>query len=150
MIARHRAAAAALLLFGLAGAFEARRLAVGGPSRPGPGFFPFWLAVTLCLVAVLLLLQRGESIAARGFAPAAGLRRDKVVLTLLGGLGYALLVEPLGFTATTFVFLLFLLTLIEPQRWVASIAISVVTAAASYVVFKVWLAVQLPVGPWGF
>ena len=146
---RERAAAAILLLFGLAGAFEARRLAVGDASRPGPGFFPFWLAVALCVVAVALLLQRGHPAGPRPAEP-AGLRRGKVVLTLVAGLGYAVVMEPLGFTVTTFLFLLFLLTLIEPQRRIASLTISAVTSAASYLVFKVWLAVQLPAGPWGF
>ena len=147
---RARAAATVLVVFGLAGAVEAHRLAIGSARQPGEGFFPFWLSVALVVVSVALLLQRSPSVAPAPATPAAPLRRGKVVLTLLAGLGYALIVEPLGFTATTFVFLLFLLTVIEPQRRVASVAISAITAASSYVVFKVWLAVQLPVGPWGF
>ncbi len=149
MITRSRVAAGALLVFGLAGAREAHRLAIGDASRPGPGFFPFWLAVALCAVGIALVFQPDPGREQVASAPAP-LRRGKVILTLLGGLGYALVVEPLGFTATTFVFLLFLLLVIESHQWIASLVISAVTAAASYVLFKVWLAVQLPVGPWGF
>lgn len=145
---RDRVAAAALLLFGLAGAFEARRLVVGTASRPGPGLFPFWLAVALCVVAGALLLRRGHPVPARGAE--VGLRRGKVVLTLSAGLAYAFAMEPLGFTVTTFLFLLVLLSAIGPQRRIASLTISALTSGASYLVFKVWLAVQLPAGPWGF
>lgn len=150
MMRRDRVAATALLIFGLAAAFEAHRLAIGDPARPGPGFFPFGLGVTLGIVAIGLMLQRAPADGRPRGIPSEPLRRDKVVLTLLGGLGYALVVESLGFSATTFAFLLFLLTVIEPQRRLTSVVISAVTAAASYVVFKVWLVVQLPVGPWGF
>ena len=122
MIGRDRAAAAVLLLFGLGGTVEAYRLTIGAPGRPGPGFFPFWLALALSLVA----------------------------LALLAAAAYAGALEPLGFLLTTFLFLLFMLRAIEPRRWISSIAISAATAVASHLVFKVWLAVQLPAGPWGF
>src|SRR5262249_28229236 len=39
---------------------------------------------------------------------------------------------------------------IDPRRWGSSIAISTVTSVACHLVFKVWLDVQLPAGPWGF
>lgn len=150
MMTRDRVAATALLIFGLAAAFEAHRLAIGDPARPGPGFFPFWLGVTLCIAAVGLLLHRAPTGGQPRAIPTESLRRDKVVLTLLGGLAYALVVESVGFSVTTFAFLVFLLTVIEPQRRLTSVVISAVTTAACYVVFTVWLAVQLPVGPWGF
>ena len=139
-----------MLLFGVAGVIEARRLPVGDARHPGPGFFPLWLAIALCVVSAALLLQRVPAPAHDDTAPSDALRRDKVVLTLLAGFGYAFVVELLGFTATTFVFLCVLLTTIERQRWIASVAISALTATGCYVVFKIWLAVQLPVGPWGF
>ena len=151
---RARVAAAVLLAFGLVGAFEAHRLVIGSARQPGPGFFPFWLSLALVVVSLALLLRR----AAPAGMPAAGaipiaeppLRRSKVVLTLLAGLGYALVVESLGFTVTTFLFLVFLLMLIERRRPVTALVLAGSTALASYVVFKVWLAVQLPDGPWGF
>jgi putative tricarboxylic transport membrane protein len=145
---RDHAAAGVLLLFALGGAWEAHRLSIGGPGRPGPGFFPFWLALALAMVAVALLLRTA---APRPDAdPGARPRYGKVVLALGVGAAYAAVVEPLGFVVTTFVFLVFLLTTIESRRWVSSLAIAAGTALASHVVFKVWLAVPLPAGPWGF
>ncbi|OLE38406.1 MAG: hypothetical protein AUG00_05555 [Candidatus Rokubacteria bacterium 13_1_20CM_2_70_7] len=65
-------------------------------------------------------------------------------------MAYAFALEPLGFLATTFLFLAVLFGAAQPQRWVVSVALSVTTAVLTYVVFKIWLAVQLPSGPWGF
>ncbi|HEV8640611.1 MAG TPA: tripartite tricarboxylate transporter TctB family protein [Methylomirabilota bacterium] len=150
MPTRERVAAAVLLLFGLAGAVEAARLTVGEPSRPGPGFFPFWLAVALCLVslALLALPPRGRPTTAPTTLEPA--HRARAVGTLLAGVAYAFALEPLGFLATTFLFLAFLFRAAEPQPWVVSVALSVTTAVLTYVVFKMWLGVQLPSGPWGF
>ena len=56
---RAQAAAAVLLVVGLGGAIEARRLTISDPGHPGPGFYPFWLALALCLVALAPLLRPG-------------------------------------------------------------------------------------------
>jgi putative tricarboxylic transport membrane protein len=150
VISRDRAAALVLLLFGLSGLVEARRLTIGGPGHPGPGFFPFGLALALSLVALALLLRPGPP----GPGPVAegrGRRRPgKVVLALLAGAAYAGALETVGFVLTTFLFLVFLLTVVEPRRWTSSLAIAAATSAASHLVFKVGLNVQLPAGPWGF
>jgi len=157
---RERVAATILLAASLAAIVEAHKLAVGSPGRPGPGFFPFYLAVALALVALVLVLQ---SLRARAPGPAASPpevasagdaqtrpRRAKVVLTLAAGLAYAFAFEPLGFALTTFVFLLFLLTVIEPQRPIVSLSTSAATALGAWLLFRVLLAVPLPAGPWGF
>jgi putative tricarboxylic transport membrane protein len=83
-------------------------------------------------------------------APAERLEHGRVVLALAASVAYTVALEPLGFLLTTFLFLLFLLGAIESRRSVPSIAISAATAVASHLVFKVWLGVQLPAGPWGF
>lgn len=146
---RERVAAAVLLLVGLAGAFEARRLSIGEVSRPGPGFFPFYLGVALAVVA-LALLARSLARRAPAAPPPGGepLRRAKAVWTLLAGVAYAFLLEPLGFLVTTFLLLFFLFTVIEPKRWTTAVALSALTALATWIVFKLWLGVQLPGGVW--
>jgi putative tricarboxylic transport membrane protein len=146
---RERVAAAVLLLVGLAGAFEARRLSIGEVARPGPGFFPFYLGLALAVVA-LALLARSLARRARAAPPPGGerLRRGKAAGTLLAGVAYAFLLEPLGFLATTFLLLLFLFTVIEPKRWTTALALSALPALAMWIVFKLWLGVQLPGGAW--
>jgi putative tricarboxylic transport membrane protein len=147
---RDRAAAAVLLVVGLGGAIEARRLTIGNPSHPGPGFFPFWLALALSLAALALLLRRAPAAPRPVGAPAERIRQGRVGLALAASAAYTVALDPLGFLLATFLFLLFLLGAIESRRSVSSIAISAATAVASHLVFKVWLGVQLPAGPWGF
>jgi len=149
MIGRDRAAAVALLLFGVAGALEARRLTLGSAGNPGPGFFPFWLAVGLCAVATTLVLVRPMA-ALPAVAPGERLRSGKVLLALAASAGYAFLLPMLGFVASTFVFLMVMLMVIEQRRLISSLLIAAASAAVCHVVFKTWLDVQLPGGPWGF
>lgn len=73
-------------------------------------------------------------------------RWPKVVLTLVFIFVYGLLLEPLGFLLTTFLMMGFLLRLIEPQRWRTVIAGAVLSALGSYLIFQVWLEVELPKG----
>ncbi|HEV8439672.1 MAG TPA: tripartite tricarboxylate transporter TctB family protein [Methylomirabilota bacterium] len=149
MMSRERAAALALLLFGVAGAVAASRLTVGGPARPGPGFFPFWLAAALAAVALALLLRPAVA-TPPPIAAAERPRSGKVVLTLLATIGYAAALQPLGFLLATFLFLVILLGVVDPRRFTSALVISAATSVASHLLFKVWLDVQLPAGPWGF
>jgi len=61
---------------------------------------------------------------------------------------YAFALERVGFVVATFALLLFFFKVLERQRWVMALAGSLVTAFVTYLVFKVWLQVQLPAGPW--
>ena len=38
---------------------------------------------------------------------------------------------------------------LEGMRWTVAVAASALTSVVTYVVFKVWLYVRLPPGPWG-
>jgi len=148
-MSRDRLAALVLLVFGLGSVFAARRLTIGAPKNPGPGFFPFWLAVGLCAVATTLVLVRPMA-ALPAVAPGERLRSGKVLLALAASAGYAFLLPMLGFVASTFVFLMVMLMVIEQRRLISSLLIAAASAAVCHVVFKTWLDVQLPGGPWGF
>jgi len=147
------ASALFLLAFGLLAVFEARKLTLGTLGRPGPGLFPFALGVALCAVAVALVVRawRLAEGAAAGTAPAdrphpaVRARWPKVTYTLLAMLLYAFLFEVLGFPAATALLMLFLLRVIEPQRWSVALGVAVATALGAFGLFK-WLGVRLPPG----
>ena len=148
MTGRDRLPTAVLLAFGLVALEEARKLRFGSIARPGPGFFPVVLAAAFSLVCLVLLVG-----AVRGRdedAPvAARLGWAKIVATMAALFVYALVLEVVGFVAATFALLLFFFRALERQRWPLALAGSLVTALLTYLVFKVWLNVQLPAGPWG-
>jgi putative tricarboxylic transport membrane protein len=121
-------------------------LKLGSLSRPGPGFFPFWGGVVLGMLSVGLI--------ARSFRRGAAGRRIRPEswkpLVVVGALlAYLLLLEPLGFVAVTFLFLL-LLFRIERRGWAFSAVSAAIGTLASYGLFQVWLKTQLPTGPFGF
>jgi putative tricarboxylic transport membrane protein len=60
---------------------------------------------------------------------------------------YTFLLDPLGYPICTFLLVLFMLRVLDPQRWRVALSIAVLAAAGSYVVFAVWLSVPLPRGP---
>jgi len=140
-----------LLLFGLLAALEAGKLTVGEPGRPGPGFFPFFLAVALSLVALALLvrsvLKAGKSEAVHQ-GSAVLVRWGKVASTLVGLFAYAFLLEPLGFLLATVLLMLFLFRAVDPVRWAAAAGGALATSLLSYTLFKFGLGVRLPPGPW--
>ncbi len=70
----------------------------------------------------------------------------KVTYVLFLLIAYILLLRPLGFPVTTFV-LLFLLFRVKGSLALSSILIvSLLVTAGAYLVFQVWLQVQLPRG----
>ena len=144
---------ALLSVAGLVAVNEARRLRFGTVTVPGPGLFPLVLAVGFTLVCLVLFVAAlrapaGAAAARSGGAGEGGIRW-KVLATLGVMLAYAFALEPLGFVAATCGLLCFFFRALEGMRWTVAVAASALTSVVTYVVFKVWLYVRLPPGPWG-
>ena len=119
-------------------------LKLGTLNRPGPGFFPFWGAVVLGALSIVLLVR-----ARRASALAFSARSWTLPVVAGALLGYVLLLETLGFVTVTFLFLLLLFRLVR-KGWVVSGLCALVGAGACYALFQLWLKTQLPRGPFGF
>jgi len=133
---------------GLAVCLGSLQYKLGTPAAPGTGFMPFLTGLAICFFSGIGLIQatlrkrRGE-----GWSPVLqGVFWKNAMIILVSLLAYALLLFPLGFVITTTLFIAFLLRAIVPQRWSVVIACSILTAAASYLIFEVWLKAQLPKG----
>lgn len=127
------------------------RLGFGEWREPGAGFLAVLSGMTLGGLAAVwfgmtFAKPRGSGEIARRFVADNGSLR-KVGLTAGALIAFALLLGPLGFPLTTLAFMMFLLRVIEPQRWGLALALSVVTVVLCVVVFQVWLQVQFPEGP---
>jgi putative tricarboxylic transport membrane protein len=136
---------------GLAVCLGSLQYKLGTPAAPGTGFMPFLTGLAICffsgigLIHATLRKRRGE-----GWSPVLqGVFWKNAMIILVSLLAYALLLFPLGFVITTTLFIAFLLRAIVPQRWSVVIVCSILTAAASYLIFEVWLKAQLPRGPLG-
>jgi len=146
-----RWAAAALTIFGVVAVQQASRLPFGDVTRPAAGFFPLCLAVALTVVAAAVWVRalRGDPHVVAAAPPTRrGLVRAAATLAAL--FAYAFSLEHVGFGVATFVLIVVLLRAIEPQPWPIALGGALVAVLASHVLFRVWLGVRLPVGPWGF
>jgi putative tricarboxylic transport membrane protein len=144
----------AVVLLLLAGfvAVEALRLRYYTTLGPGPGFFPFWLAIILGVLAVAMLLQAGlarpEPMPADFFASRRGyLRMGAVVVAMVAT---TLVLEPLGFCLTMLAVYLFLLLTLGRQRALVMALVALGGSFGVYHLFVRWLNVPLPRGLLGW
>lgn len=139
-----RVSGMALLVFGLAVAWEAAKLPFGSINAPDAGFFPLSLAVALALLSALIVLGTWLPEAAAAAMPSwrgAG-RATAAVATMAV---YVAVIDWLGYLLATALVMLVLLRGIERLKWRTSVAVTVVSVVASYLLFR-RLGVPLPSG----
>ena len=134
-----------LLAFYLA--VESYRLGLSTANRPGPGFFPFFAAAGIGLIALLRLIG-SIRLAAPDDQLELGIAREaKLVLYVIAGMtAYALLLEPLGFLICTFLLVAIYLKLIAARRWPVTLIFAAAVAITSHLFFDVLLKAELPRG----
>ncbi len=151
MTALRQAVALVLLAFAAFVVWVSHGLSLYADYGPGPGFFSFWLGLILAGLAAIegAAARRGpRQPLPRAFLPDRdGLRR---ILAITAALIAALvLLQPLGFTTTIFLFSVFLLRAMGAQRWPLTLLIALLGSAGTFYLFQ-QLQVFLPAGPLGF
>ena len=125
------------------------------PSRtfgPGSGFLPLWLGIIL--VGLSLILIVGTALRPhdpQDRSPFPGKQGIIAVVKVLGGLAiFTIFMESLGFIVNTFLFVAYLMGVVQRERWPKSLLIAVLTTASLYTVFHVLLGIALPRNIFGF
>jgi hypothetical protein len=136
-----------LLFFAIGISIQSYKLSLGTMAEPGPGFFPMGSGITLGALSLLIFTKAILTSENRPnpFWPDKKAVR-KIILVVLTILLYAISLEYLGFLLCTFLSMLFLLKVIEPQKWFPAIFFAVITSLSSYTVFEIFLKSQLPKG----
>jgi putative tricarboxylic transport membrane protein len=144
--------AASTVLAGLAGfvLLESRHLSFGTMRVPQTGFFP-WVLATLLLILCVILFAQGLFGAGSDRPPNHILPEgwSRIAFTLAAMVGFAVMLERLGFLLTTFFLMILLLRAIESQRWSKVFFVALFTAIASYGIFGWILGIPLPGGVFG-
>jgi len=136
-------------------------LRLGILITPGAGFMPFLCGVALIALGIFWRIQSflfktahqaarsldPADIAGEAEAPALPRSRVKLCLAFVTTLTYAWLFERIGFLLSTLVFMLGWQMLVERERWLKSIIITALCAAAMYTLFRYLLRVELPSNP---
>ena len=130
----------------------ARTVEIGAWNEPGPGFLPFWGGIVLTAMSVALLLMTfGGKLPAmtQSFFPRSDSWK-RVLATFLALIAYNILLNPLGFTLITFLFVAFLVRFIFPQSWTRTLVVAILSSLAARLLFVNFLETQLPKGFLGF
>lgn len=121
-------------------------------NNPGPGFLPFWSAVLLGTLAVILLitssLKKERKVKIGDLWK--GLEWHKVVLVSLSLFLYALVLPIMGYLITTFGLMVFCLGIMGRSKVWIHVASALIIALGSYVVFYILLDIHLPKGIFNF
>jgi len=139
---------------GVAIIISSLQMKLGTLKAPGPGFIFILTGIVIVVLSLLvflkaLWLQRGKKgREAEAFWANVNLR--KLLLSVGFLFAYAFLLESLGYLSTTFLFICFLLRSVERIRWPSALITAIGVTLVSYAMFKLWLEVPLPTGPWGF
>jgi putative tricarboxylic transport membrane protein len=124
---------------------------LGSLHSPGPGFLPFWSAVILGTLSIILVVT--ASLGKKGKGKLVDLWRgldwNRVIWVLLSLFLYAILLPVTGYLITTFVLIAFLLCIgVRAKLWIdvgSALAITII----SYIIFCTLLDVKLPKGIFG-
>ena len=139
------------ILFSVVISREAFRLPMGEMRDPGSGFFPLMVAVVTGLLALIAFFHALREQAGGPESPSPErFRWWNLFIILVALVAYALTLTTVGFMINTFLFMLLLLKVIEPQTWTKALAASSITAVASEFFFNVLLGAQIPTGILGF
>lgn len=130
----------------LIGAIRLPKAALGNPN--GPLYFPFGLSILLLVFSIIYLFQEFKNLDKENekIKELFSGRVPKLIgFTILFSIGYALILEPLGFLISTILFLGALLFLVNGyQKWLANIIVALLFSFISWYSFSELLGVSLP------
>ena len=143
-----------MILLGLAGfiLFEVRKLPLGSLRVPQTAFFPSTLALLLLLfslAALLVALRQTESESGPTAQKIDSEGWSRIGATLVALVGFALVLEWIGYLPSTFVLMILLLRAIEAQKWHVVLSVAFLSALLSYFIVARLLGVPLPAGALG-
>lgn len=149
-------ATGAMLAFCLFALWQSLLLSLTDRLGPGPGFFPFWLALTGIVLAIALLVttarepndparsEDSEGSDTRILPHGAGGLRWLAIVVLLAAATAAMSI--VGFRIAMLVFNAAMLIALGERRWWAIALFAVLGSFGVYYVFTTWLDVLLPTG----
>ena len=140
--------AAVFLLLGAVVIFDSVRLGVSwGEDGPQAGYFPFYIALIICLSslvnAVYALMVRPEK--SKAFVEIGQLRL--VLAVLVPTAIYAAVIGWLGIYVASILFVGLFMRWLGKYAWWKVLAVSVGNSVVFFLIFEIWFSIPLPKGP---
>jgi putative tricarboxylic transport membrane protein len=119
---------------------------------PGPAFFARWISIISGALSLALFFQTtwGKSVldtTVTLLPERQGVWR--IMITLVALLGCLVLLNPLGFRISLFLFLLFLPPMLGERNYLVTLIFALVGSFGVFHAFYYWLKVPLPIGVLG-
>lgn len=144
--AEHPIAGVVLLVLGLAIAFGGLHYGWGSLDNPGAGFVPLLAGAAMAVFSAITLIQS----LVKGWRPLAelwaGARWQRPLIAIGCLILYSVILRDLGFLISSFILSLYLYRMLKPSGWTETLIAAVLTTLGFYLLFQVWLEVQLPKG----
>lgn len=122
---------------------------------PGPAFLPFWTGVILFIFAIALIMEtfskkKGKENGKKDriLPPRTSLYRLGYIMLVTAG--FAVVMNFLGFTITTALYVMTILFFLEGFNATKSIIAGLAFGFCFFLIFQYWMDVSLPIGFWGF
>jgi putative tricarboxylic transport membrane protein len=137
----------AWIIIGIVICVAAAALKLGTWRRPQPGLFAFLIGCGIIALSVFHMVPQltKKSEEGKTLFYWEGLKRIIIVFALL--VFYVLSLERLGFMICTYVFFVVIFKSLGRKSWGYAIFTSLIVTILSYLVFEIWLKVNLPKGP---
>jgi putative tricarboxylic transport membrane protein len=139
------------LIYGLL-SYNLKRSPMGDPLAPS--VFPLMLSGGMVIFGALLMIKSDMASTKRAFAKIKEkttandiLSRKMIVLTVVAATVYALIFEHLGYVLSTFLFVGFIMSVLERKKIVKNLIISAIFSVVVYYVFFYLLGISLPMTP---
>jgi putative tricarboxylic transport membrane protein len=127
---------------------ESLSMPIKSEYAPGPGMFPLGLGILLAILSLALLW---DGLNPRKQDKASKLQNKRGLmasgLLMLGLVGYALLIRPLGYIITTFLLVLYLMGFVARDNVKTTVLTAAGVTLLLFLIFTVALGVHLPKGP---
>ncbi|MBI2316838.1 MAG: tripartite tricarboxylate transporter TctB family protein [Betaproteobacteria bacterium] len=142
------AVAALLLLLGAIAIFDSARLGFAwGEDGPQPGYFPFYVALIICVSSLVNLVR--ALVAGPGKSKTfVEIGQLKLVLAVLVPTAiYAALIGWVGIYVASVLFVGFFMRWLGKYPWWKVLAVSAGNSVVFFLIFEIWFVIPLPKGP---
>jgi putative tricarboxylic transport membrane protein len=147
-VSKERIASLIFLIVGLYGLVFSMDLSLGKWNEPGPGVFPLFLSISLCLSGILWFIRGKNSSAKKAGTEWRMSARKFVTAAQIVGLtgAFIFLLDPLGYLLATILYLFVLFAWISRYSFLVSILLAVTFGIGSWLFFDKLLSTPLPKG----
>lgn len=137
-----------MFFLGTALCLSSWQIGLGSLSKPGAGFMPFLVGLTLAFLSLILVVRVYLN---NGGPPwKISIKWNKILYALALMVAYGLLIERIGLILVTFLFITLMMKYMGSLSWLKSLLGGITSSLASYVLFVFLLRTQIPYGVRGF